>query len=35
MRVTADQRAKISIIKMMLWSLKGEIVQAEQLIKTS
>lgn len=35
MRVTDDQRVKISIIKMMLWSLKGETVQTAQVIKIS
>lgn len=31
--MTADQNVRISILKMMLWSLKGETVQTDQLIK--
>lgn len=34
MRLTADQRVKISIIKVMFQSLNGEKVQTDLLLKT-
>lgn len=34
MRLTADQRVNILIIKVMLQSLKGERVQTDLLLKT-